>query len=33
MVQMVVELAVEQLVVEQVVEVHSLFVQMELLNI
>ena len=30
---MVEELAVEQLVVEQVVEVHSLFVQMELLNI
>ena len=30
---MVEELAVERLVVEQVVEVHSLFVQMELLNI
>ena len=30
---MVEEQAVEQLVVEQVVEVHSLFVQMELLNI
>ena len=30
---MVEKLAAEQLVVEQVVEVHSLFVQMELLNI